>query len=144
MTHGLSRCIAALVICGLVIATNAPAQARPRAAFEGLGADSKATLVVAALVTAVALFGLGVYFAVRQGHTVKGCVAEGGNGLALLTENGQSFVLLGTSTGLKAGERVKVTGARKKRVNGVTDKQSFVVDKLDKDYGACANLPAHP
>jgi hypothetical protein len=71
-------------------------------------------------------------------------VADGGNGLDLQTESGQSFVLLGATTGLKAGERVKVTGARKKRVNGVTDKQSFIVDKLDKDYGACAVSAAHP
>jgi hypothetical protein len=75
---------------------------------------------------------------------VTGCAAGGGNGLDLLTEDGRSFVLLGATTGIKAGQRVKVTGARKKRVNGVTDKQSFVVDKLDKDYGACTVSPAHP
>jgi hypothetical protein len=144
MICGPSRLIATLVICGLLIPINASAQARHHAAFEGLGSGAKTTLIVAVLVTAVALIGVGVYFAVRQGHTVKGCVADGANGLDLQTESGQSFVLLGATTGLKAGERVKVTGARKKRVNGVTDKQSFIVDKLDKDYGACAVSAAHP
>jgi hypothetical protein len=144
MTHGLSRLTATLLICGFLIAVNVPAQPRPHAAFDGLGSGAKTALIVATLVAAVALIGVGVYFAVRHGHTVTGCAAGGGNGLDLLTEDGRSFVLLGATTGIKAGQRVKVTGARKKRVNGVTDKQSFVVDKLDKDYGACTVSPAHP
>jgi hypothetical protein len=144
MLHGPSRCIASLLICCLLIPAIAPAQARPHAAFDGLGLGSKAALVIAALTTAVALIGVGVYFAIRQGHTVRGCVAEGANGLELQMEDSRTYQLLGATTSIKAGERVKVTGTRKKRVNGVTDKQSFVVDKLDRDYGACPVSPAHP
>jgi hypothetical protein len=147
MTHGLSRCMASLLICGILIPADAQAQARPHAAFDGLGLGSKTTLVVVALTTAVALLGVGVYFAIRQGHTVRGCVTESANGLDLQMKDGSTYLLLGATSGIRAGEWVKVTGAKKKRVNGVTDQQSFVVDKidkLDKDYGACSVSPARP
>jgi hypothetical protein len=144
MTLGLSRCIATLLICGFLIPANAPAQARPQAALEGVGVDSKTTLVVATLIAAVALIGVGVYFAIRQGRSVKGCVAEDRNGLELQTEGGQSFVLLGATIGIRSGERVKLTGSRKKKVTGVSDKPSFVVDKLDKQYGPCTISLSHP
>ncbi|MGO9340613.1 MAG: hypothetical protein ACLPY1_24330 [Terracidiphilus sp.] len=144
MKQGLSRPIAVLLICGFLIAVDAHAKPTSHAAFDGLGTDSKTTLVVATLVAVVAVIGVAVYFAVHHAHTVKGCVAGDGAGLELQTEDSRSFVLLGATTGIKAGDRVKVTGARKKKVNGVSDRASFVVDKLDKDYGVCTASPAHP
>jgi hypothetical protein len=144
MAQGLPRLLAPILICSLVIQAHAAGPPRNHAALDGLGTTAKTTLVVAALIAAAAAIGVGVYFAIRQGHTVKGCVAAGSDGLVLQTEGGQSFALLGASTGIKAGDRIKVTGSRKKKVNGVTDRQSFVVDKLDKDYGACAVSPVHP
>jgi Na+-transporting NADH:ubiquinone oxidoreductase subunit NqrD len=138
MTQWLSRCIAALLICAFLIPTHAEAKARPHAAFDGLGTGAKTTLIVATLVTAVALIGVGVYFAIRQGHTLKGCAANGPNGMELQLKDGRRFALLGATTGIGAGDRVKVTGSRKKKVSGVSDGPSFVVDQLDKGYGACA------
>jgi hypothetical protein len=144
MTQWLSRCIAALLICAFLIPTSAEAKVHPHAAFDGLGAGSKTTLIVAALVTAVALIGVGVYFAIRQGHTLKGCAANRAKGLELQLKDGRRFALLGATTGIGAGDSVKVTGSRKKKVSGVSDGPSFVVDQLDKDYGACAVAMAHP
>jgi len=144
MTKGFSRCIAALLVCVLLFPASAQAQVRSHAALDGLGTTSKATLIVATLVAAVALVGVGVYFAVRHGHTVRGCVADRPNGLELQMEGNQSLGLLGATTGIRSGDRVKVTGSRKKKVNGVSDRPSFVIDKLDKDYGPCTHLPTHP
>jgi Na+-transporting NADH:ubiquinone oxidoreductase subunit NqrD len=144
MTQWLSRCIAALLICAILMPTHAEAKVRPHAAFDGLGAGSKATLIIVTLVTAAALIGVGVYFAIRQGHTLKGCTAKSANGLELLTKDGRHFVLLGATTGIAAGDQVKVTGSRKKNVAGITDSPSFVVDQLNKNYGSCAVATAHP
>jgi len=144
MAPGLSRSLAALLICGLLTQANAAGPPRRQAALEGVGLGAKTTIVVALVIAAAAAIGVGVYFAVRQGHTVKGCVASSKDGIELQTGSGQSFALLGATTGIKAGDRIKVTGSREKKVNGVTDRQSFVVDKLDKDYGACTIAPVRP
>jgi hypothetical protein len=144
MAQAFVRLLAASLICVSLTPANAAGPPRHHAALDGLGTDAKTTLVVAALIAAAAAIGVGVYLAVRQGHTVKGCVAAGGGGLELQTESGQSFVLLGARAGIKAGDRIKVTGSRKKRVSGVSEKQSFVVEKLDKDYGVCTVAPARP
>jgi hypothetical protein len=144
MPPGPLRCIATLLICALIAPLDGIAQAHPHAAFDGLGGKSKTTLIIAALVATVAVIGVGVYFVVRQAHSVKGCVAHGTTGLQLQREGGQSFVLLGATSGIRAGERVKVTGSRRKKVSGVSDSPSFVVDKLNKDYGACTVSPAQP
>jgi hypothetical protein len=144
MTQWLSRCIAALLLCAFLLPTNAQVKVRPHAAFEGLGAGSKTTLIIVTLVAATALIGVGVYFAIRQGHTLKGCATNGANGLELQLKDGRRFALLGATTGIGAGDSVKVTGSRKKKVSGVSDRPSFVVDQLDKDYGACAVATAHP
>jgi hypothetical protein len=75
---------------------------------------------------------------------LKGCVADSAKDLELRTGDNHSFVLLGATTGIKAGDRVKVTGSREKKVNGVSDRPSFVIDKLDRDYGTCTVATAHP
>jgi len=142
MPPGPLRCIATLLIIALVTPLDGMAQTRPHATLDGIGGEAKTTLIVAALVATVAVIGVGVYFAVRQAHTVKGCVAQGSNGMELERENGQSFVLLGATRGIRAGERVKVTGSRRKKVAGVSDRPSFIVDKLDRDFGACTPAPA--
>jgi hypothetical protein len=139
------RRIAILLLCVSMIPMETLAQARPRATLDGIGLKSKTTLVVAALAAAGALVGLGIYFAIRHGHSMNGCVVTGAGGLELQAEDGQrSFVLLGATSGIAAGNKVKVHGSRKKKVDGVSDKPSFVVDKLDKVYGACQAAPLHP
>jgi hypothetical protein len=88
--------------------------------------------------------GLGVYFAVQQAHTVKGCVIDNPDGLSLQLENGKTYVLLGATTNIKADERIKVTGTRRKKIAGLTDQPTFVVEKLNKVYGSCSVAPVNP
>jgi len=78
------------------------------------------------------LIGVGVYFAVHHGHSLKGCASSGTDGLQLLNEgNQQTYLLAGNVDGIKPGDRIGVSG--KKSRPG----KKFVVGKLSKDYGPC-------
>jgi hypothetical protein len=104
----------------------------------------KTALIFATLVTTVALIGVGVYAVVQQAHTVKGCVSDSPDGLLLHTQDEKTFVLLGNTTNIKANTKIKVTGKRRKKIDGITDQPSFVVEKLDKVYGPCIVSPNAP
>jgi hypothetical protein len=119
-------------------------QERPRPASSGLGTKAIVTLSIATVVGIASGIGAGVYFAVRRAHTVKGCVIDDPNGLKLQLQDGKTFVLLGATTNIKADERIKVTGTRKKKIAGLTDEPTFVVEKLDKVYGSCSVAPVTP
>jgi hypothetical protein len=119
-------------------------QESPRISRGGLGTKAAVTLGVAALGGIVSGIGVGVYFAVRQAHTVKGCVIDNPDGLSLQMKDGKTYVLLGATTNIKANERIKVTGTRRKKIAGLTDQPTFVVEKLDKVYGSCSVAPVTP
>ena len=86
--------------------------------------------------------GIGVYFAIHHSHSIRGCAISDPTGLELQTEGDQqTFQLMGITSDVKAGDRVKVVG--KKKGNG-SGNRSFLVEKLAKDYGACHVLPARP
>ncbi len=108
------------------------------------GNSAKPALIYATLATTVALIGLGVYAVVQQAHTVKGCVSDSPDGLLLHTQDGKTFVLLGNTTNIKADTKIKVTGKKRKKISGITDQPSFVVEKLDKVYGPCSVSPTAP
>jgi hypothetical protein len=120
------------------------AQERPRAVLEGLGTNAQATVIIVTLVATVTGIGAGIYFAVQQAHSVKGCVIDNPDGLMLQTKDGKTYVLLGATTNIKANERIKVIGTRKKKIPGLTDQPTFVVEKLSKVYGACSVSPTTP
>ena len=139
------RMLAIVTICVLLMTAteSSRAQATTHAFLDGAGQTTKSSLIIAALVTAVALIGLGVYFASRHGHSVHGCVEHSPDGLELHTDDGRSFLLLGDTTGIQAGDRVKVRGSRHEKLDGVSERPSFVVETLDKDYGSCTVTPSH-
>ena len=139
------RMLVIVTICVLLMTAteSSRAQATPHAFLDGAGTTTKSSLIIAALVTAVALIGLGVYFASRHGHSVHGCVEHSPDGLELHTDDGRSFLLLGDTTGIQAGDRVKVRGSRHEKLDGVSERPSFVVETLDKDYGSCTVTPSH-
>jgi hypothetical protein len=112
--------------------------------LDGAGLNTKATLITAALVTTVAVIGVGVYVVIQHAHTVKGCVTDDPNHLLLHTDDGKTYVLLGATTNIKADTRIKVRGTRRKKIAGVTNEPSFVVEKLNKVYGSCSVSPATP
>lgn len=93
------------------------------------GAIIGAAVGVGAGVTVVVL-----YFALRN-PVITGCV-QSTNGTSSLTDDKDhvSYVLVDERSELKAGQRVKLQGKKKKDKQG---KISFRVAKIKKDYGAC-------
>jgi hypothetical protein len=119
------------------------AQVAPHAALDAPGSNAKSDLLIAGFLTAVVLVGVGSYFAIRRQHALKGCVVDGSKGMELQTESGQTFALFGRTDGVRAGERVKVSGSRQKAARVVSARQSFIVQRLDRDFGACTVARAH-
>jgi hypothetical protein len=94
-------------------------------------------LLVAGVGTGVAI---GITYAVRHGHSVSGCTVASPGGLQLQTPGeGQIYDLAGETASLKAGERIRVSGRKKKKDAGGT--KVFLVQKLSKDYGLCTVQP---
>jgi hypothetical protein len=109
-------------------------QAATRTSHAGIAGASngKTAGVIIALAGVGTLIGVGVYFAVHHGHTLKGCASPGPGGMQMLNEGDQqTYALTGDVNGIKAGTRVRLSGNKKK-----ADKK-FVVTKLAKNYGPC-------
>jgi hypothetical protein len=84
--------------------------------------------------------GVGIFFLVHHGASIKGCAANGPDGLELRTENGSNvYQLSGATAEVRVGDLVRLKGKRKPPKNG--DVPMFIVRGVAKDYGACA---AHP
>lgn len=120
------------------------AQTRPVPATNNAGLNTRITRGVAGAVGVVALIGVGVFVIIQQAHTVNGCVSDDPSGLRLHTRDGKTYVLLGATTNIKADTRIKVRGTKRKKINGITDQPSFVVEKLGKVYGSCSVAPVTP
>ena len=99
--------------------------------------DGKTAGVIIALVAVGALIGIGIYYTVHHGHSLRGCASSGPSGVQILNERDQTaYKLSGTIDGIKTGDRVRVSGNKKK-----ADK-TFVVTRVAKDYGVCRIQPA--
>src|SRR6202034_2231950 len=104
--------------------------------------DGKTAGVIIALVGVGVLIGVGVYFAVHHGHSLKGCASSGPGGMQLLNESDQqSYALAGDVNRIKTGNRVRVSGNKQKPTGGG---RKFVATKLSKDYGPCKIQPSTP
>ena len=80
--------------------------------------------------------GFGMYTVVRHDSSLTGCVIDGSYGLQIETEgDGQTYALVGEVSGIKPGERIRLSGKKEKHNDGVP--QVFLVEKLKRDYGAC-------
>jgi hypothetical protein len=101
----------------------------------GYASNAKTAGVIVALVGVVVLIGVGVYFATHHGRSLKGCASSGPGGLQLFNEGDQqTYALAGDVNGIKTGNRVRISGKKKKPAGGGRE---FVATKLSKDYGPC-------
>jgi hypothetical protein len=133
----LKRSLIILLVCAFCLATTNTAKAGVAGASNGKSAG-----VIIAIVAVGALIVVGVYFAVHHGHSLKGCASDGPDGTQMVNEGDQkTYVLVGDVGGIKAGERVHVSGNKKK---GDGSGEQFVVTKMSKDYGPCKVQPATP
>jgi len=134
-----------VAVCGLLALTTATAKAQFSANQGSLcGCDGEVRGIAAGIAAGAAVITVVAILAVRHHNSVVGCTVSSPNGLDLQAEDGRDFALLGATTGIKAGERIKVSGSRKKKVDGLTDRQSFIVSKVAKDYGSCVAAPVTP
>jgi hypothetical protein len=77
-----------------------------------------------------------------QADSLHGCVSSAPNSILLLNEGDhQNYDLIGDTAAIKVGERVKVSGKKKRDTSG---KRYFLVGKLSKNYGVCKVSPTAP
>ncbi|MGA3223374.1 MAG: hypothetical protein ABSC65_06405 [Acidobacteriaceae bacterium] len=135
MIASLRRPLIILFLCAFSLTTTETASAGLVGASNG-----KTAGVIIALVGVGVLIGVGVYFAVRHGHSLKGCVSSSPGGMQLLNEGDQqTYALAGDVNGIKAGNRIRVSGNKKK---STVNNRQFVTTKLSKDYGPCKTQPS--
>jgi hypothetical protein len=97
---------------------------------------------VVGIAAAGAVIGVGTYYLVRKA-SITGCAVSNQNDIELRNEGDQqTYTLLGDTTDIKAGERIRVRGKKKKKESSAGRK--FLVEKLVKNYGPCKALPATP
>jgi hypothetical protein len=77
-------------------------------------------------------------------HSLKGCVFADPSGLRLLTSDSKLYAIDGDVANVKAGDKVTLHGSRVKRAKNSIEPQTFVVQKLRKDYGPCQVPLAQP
>lgn len=119
--------ILASVMLMAVLSRSAPAQT-------GLGHIGPTTgEVVGAAVGVAAVTTLVLYLTLHKTY-VTGCMQSADGGSSLTDQDGRTYVLVDATSGLKAGERVKLQGKKKKDKQG---KFTFRVAKVKKDYGPC-------
>lgn len=81
---------------------------------------------------------MGVTLAIQHHHhVIEGCAFSGSGGLKLRTTDAKVWGLQGYTATVKAGERVKLHGAKLKKTKDATGDQVFAVEKLTRDYGPC-------
>lgn len=75
------------------------------------------------------------YLVLRNHKSVVGCVEKSSDGTKLMNEKDKkTYALEAGNLGLKVGERVKLSGRKKKSDSG---EPAFAAKKLVKDYGSC-------
>ena len=128
-----------LTVCALLLpASQQAGAARVRAhPNNSIPTKTQDDLIVAAIVVIGAAIGIGIYVAVRHDKTITGCAASGPDGLMIENEGDHlSYSLMGDVSAVKPGDRMRVSG-KKKKARGAT--HPFLVDKVKRDFGACAH-----
>ena len=132
------------IIAGILLSALLPLTTTTARAQVGYKLTKGTEAGVVAVIAGVGVgIGLGVYFAVRHNHSLTGCAVSGANGLQLQSQSDQQiYALVGDIAGITSGERVRVSGKKEKRSDGVP--RQFLVEKLNKTYGSCTVAPAAP
>lgn len=133
MTDRVRRAIAVITIILLMLLPVREARADT--------IKNAAIAAIVGIVVVTAVITTAVVLTLKHHPSVTGCVAQGANGLQLLNEGDRtSFMLAGDTIGVKAGERVKLSG--RKNGKDAMGSRHFQVEKLKRDYGPCQ--PATP
>ncbi len=89
---------------------------------------------------------VGVTLAIQHSHhTLQGCMYSDADGLKLRTKDAKVYSVKGEIADLKVGDKLKLHGSKEKKIKGSpAANQVFLVEKLNKDYGPCAENAAAP
>ncbi len=149
MNSSPERSLSTLLILILILASAKPVFAdhkpQPMATSSGgfttsgcFGACGDGKYVALAAVGVGAVAGLSIYFLVRKGPSLTGCVDADAAGLELKDEGSQRvYTLIGETGNIKPGERVQVYGKKEK---SKTDPH-FLIKHLPKALGPCKATP---
>jgi len=130
-----------IVLCISLAIVGTPVKARADSL------DTAVTEIFVAIIVVGVGIGVGIYFAVRPHHPpLKGCVTSTPDGLQLFNASDQTkYLLIGDIADIKVGDVVKVSGKKQKLdKNNTVPAHSYIVEKLNKDYGPCKVQPATP
>jgi hypothetical protein len=122
-----------LALCALLLGLSRTSMAQIGGVSGQIGASkSEIVGVEIGIAAAGAAIGVGIYYTVRHSHSVTGCTVSGPGGLQLRSQgNQQNYVLIGDVATVKQGERIRVSGKKKRQGSGAPQ-------ELTKDYGACS------
>jgi hypothetical protein len=138
LKSSLRHTLTTVLLCtSLLLLSSRPASA-------GIPTKGQVVLIFVGVAAIGAAIGVGIYFAVHRNATsITGCAISGGGSLSLQHEGDQqTYTLLGDTAAVKPGDRIRVSG--KKRKQYPSGNREFLVEKLAKDYGPCKVLPATP
>jgi hypothetical protein len=128
------------LLCLCLLPVQTPAQSGQIGISKGQG-----DAIIAGIAGAGVAIGIVIYFALSRPPSIKGCAVIGPNGLELKNEgDGQTFQLLGITSDVKPGDRVRVQGKKKAISKSSSGNPTFLVEKLAKDYGACKASSVKP
>lgn len=131
------KILAKAVVCALLLTTTT------RPAKASIPTHTDIVWIGIAIGAIGAGIGIGIYYAVHHGHSLTGCAVTGSSGLELRGHGDQpTYSLVGDLAGVQRGERIRVSGKKARAAAGANPQ--FIVEKLNKDYGACKALPAAP
>jgi hypothetical protein len=136
LKSSLRHRLTTLLLCVSLLLLSKPANAN------SIPTQSQVVWIFVAVGAIGAAIGVGIYFAVRKASSITGCAISTNSALSLQNEGDlQTYSLIGDTADIKAGDRVKVSGKKKKDSSG---KRDFLVEKLSKVYGPCKVSPATP
>lgn len=131
MLHSSLRHQVAIVVlaCASLLATPTPA------AGQKIVSNGEIAGVIAGIVVAGAVIGVGTYYLIHKRASITGCAVGNQNNVELRNDSDQQiYVLSGDLGAIKSGDRVQVKGKKSKDSSAG---RSFLVEKLVRNYGPC-------
>jgi hypothetical protein len=125
------RFCCALLVVVLTVGTAKPARA----------VNAEGVLIIVAATAAAAAIGIGVTVSIvqhkRKKIVITGCVISGEKGMKVTDEEDKkTYVLSGDTSGIRAGDRMKLEGKRIK-AKSPDKSQVWETKQVIKDFGVC-------
>ena len=138
MTHLAGFAAMAALTSVLLNPTTTPVTCQPQPQPSHTGAIVAASAILAGVVIGTVI----LVDKKHAHHNIKGCVTMSQNGLALVDDSDKkTYILAGVTSQTKAGDTVRLHGAKEKRPKGSTGDLTFTVEKVSKDFGPCKVEP---